>query len=42
MVKQAIAKARNDSRVEAAQEQANWEVTNNALQQASDYWRNNK
>lgn len=42
MVKQAIAKARNDSRVEAAQEQANWEVTNNALQQANDYWRNNK
>ena len=42
MVKEAIAKARNDSRVEAAQEQANWEVTNNALQQASDYWRNNK
>jgi len=40
MVKQAIAKARNDSRVEAAQEQANWEVTNNALQQANDYWRN--
>ncbi len=42
MVKHAIAKARHDSRVEAAKAQANWEVTNNALQQANDYWENNK
>jgi conjugal transfer pilus assembly protein TraB len=42
MVKQAIAKARNDSRAAAAESQANWEVMNNALTQSNDYWRNNK